>query len=93
MTGGIGQSGPRSQVLAAALPAPRTVSQIAREMGLALQSVQRTASKLVEKVVTRARFERATPSFGESSSTEAKRPEPQEIPESPVSTENGRKPR
>jgi DNA-binding MarR family transcriptional regulator len=46
MTRPAGQTSARWQVLGAIDPEPRTVSQIARVMGLTRQSVQRTADRL-----------------------------------------------
>lgn len=46
MTRPVGQTSARWQVLGAIDPEPRTVSQIARVMGLTRQSVQRTADRL-----------------------------------------------
>jgi DNA-binding MarR family transcriptional regulator len=46
MTRPAGQTSARWQVLGAIDPGPRTVSQIARVMGLTRQSVQRTADRL-----------------------------------------------
>ncbi len=49
----VGQTSARWQVLGAAMLGQRTVSQIAREMGLTRQSVQRTADRLeVDGLVT-----------------------------------------
>lgn len=48
MTGAIGQSSGRWQVMASAAGEPQTVAQIARDMGLTRQSVQRSANLLVK---------------------------------------------
>ena len=49
LTAGSGLTTARWQVLGAVLQGPLTVSAIARDMGLARQSVQRTADLLVEE--------------------------------------------
>jgi DNA-binding MarR family transcriptional regulator len=51
MTRPAGQTSARWQVLGAIDPDPRTVSQIARAMGLTRQSVQRTADRLAAEGV------------------------------------------
>lgn len=46
IAGALGQSSARWQILGRAAPPPQTVSQIAREMGMARQSVQRVVNAL-----------------------------------------------
>lgn len=49
----VGQTQARWQLLSAASGEPRTVAQIARRLGYARQSVQRTADQLVEEGLAR----------------------------------------